>query len=66
MLAGPQVIDPYVTIEVFGIPADASDERTRTVPHNGKQSFLNSTVVMDYLLSLTVFVISVDALISDS
>ena len=31
-----QVIDPFVTIEVFGIPADISQERTRTVPHNGK------------------------------
>lgn len=30
-----QVIDPFVTIEVFGIPADISQERTRTVPHNG-------------------------------
>ena len=31
-----QVIDPFVTIEVFGIPADISQERTRTVPHNGR------------------------------
>ena len=31
-----QVIDPFVTIEIFGIPADLSQERTRTVPHNGK------------------------------
>lgn len=33
-----QVIDPFVTIEVFGIPADISQERTRTVPHNGRYS----------------------------
>ena len=31
-----QVIDPFVTIEIFGIPADLSQERTRAVPHNGK------------------------------
>nr|KAG5699416.1 hypothetical protein BaRGS_016262 [Batillaria attramentaria] len=29
------VTDPYVTIEVFGIPADCAEERTKTVPHNG-------------------------------
>ncbi|KXJ09697.1 Inactive phospholipase C-like protein 1 [Exaiptasia diaphana] len=29
------VIDPYVTIEVYGIPSDIAQERTRTVPHNG-------------------------------
>ncbi|CAG5122392.1 unnamed protein product, partial [Candidula unifasciata] len=29
------VTDPYITIEVFGIPADCSEERTKTVPHNG-------------------------------
>jgi len=30
------VIDPFITIEIFGIPADIAQERTRTVPHNGK------------------------------
>ncbi|GFO50682.1 phosphoinositide phospholipase c [Plakobranchus ocellatus] len=29
------VTDPYVTIEVFGIPADCAEERTKTMPHNG-------------------------------
>ncbi|KAL3841874.1 hypothetical protein ACJMK2_019969 [Sinanodonta woodiana] len=29
------VTDPYVTIEMFGIPADCAEERTKTVPHNG-------------------------------
>ncbi|KAL5007407.1 hypothetical protein ScPMuIL_016213 [Solemya velum] len=29
------VTDPYVTIEIFGIPADCAEERTKTVPHNG-------------------------------
>ncbi|XP_074659956.1 inactive phospholipase C-like protein 2 [Tubulanus polymorphus] len=27
--------DPYVTVEIFGIPADCAEERTKTVPHNG-------------------------------
>ncbi|XP_067055342.1 inactive phospholipase C-like protein 1 [Acropora muricata] len=30
-----EVIDPFITIEIFGIPADIAQERTRTVPHNG-------------------------------
>ncbi|KAJ8299405.1 hypothetical protein KUTeg_023465 [Tegillarca granosa] len=29
------VTDPYVTLEIFGIPADCAEERTKTVPHNG-------------------------------
>ncbi|KAI0207494.1 Inactive phospholipase C-like protein 1 [Lamellibrachia satsuma] len=28
-------IDPYVTVEIFGIPADCAEERTKTVQHNG-------------------------------
>lgn len=32
------VTDPYVTIEIFGIPADCAEERTKTVPHNGKKT----------------------------
>lgn len=28
-------VDPYVTIEVFGIPIDCANERTRTVKNNG-------------------------------
>ncbi|XP_046546164.1 LOW QUALITY PROTEIN: inactive phospholipase C-like protein 2 [Haliotis rubra] len=30
-----EVTDPYVTIEVFGIPSDCAEERTKTMPHNG-------------------------------
>lgn len=29
-------IDPYVTVEIFGIPADCAEERTKTVQHNGE------------------------------
>jgi inactive phospholipase C-like protein 2 len=28
-------VDPYVTVEVFGIPADCVEERTKTVHHTG-------------------------------
>lgn len=42
-----QVIDPFVTIEVFGIPADIAQDRTRTVPHNGRW-FTHLSGVFDY------------------
>ncbi|XP_043916576.1 inactive phospholipase C-like protein 1 [Protopterus annectens] len=29
------VIDPYVCIEIHGIPADCAEQRTKTVPQNG-------------------------------
>ncbi|XP_041365135.1 inactive phospholipase C-like protein 2 isoform X2 [Gigantopelta aegis] len=29
------VTDPYIRIEIFGIPADCAEERTKTMPHNG-------------------------------
>ncbi|CAH1787304.1 unnamed protein product, partial [Owenia fusiformis] len=29
------VTDPYVSIDLFGIPADCAEERTKTVPNNG-------------------------------
>ena len=31
-----QIIDPYVEIEVIGIPADNCKRRTKTVMDNGK------------------------------
>ena len=46
-----QVIDPFVTIEIFGIPADLSQERTRTVPHNGKNNE-NLALLVYFLLLL--------------
>ena len=39
-----QVIDPFVTVEMFGIAADAAQERTRTVPHNGACSWCLSII----------------------
>lgn len=29
------VVDPYVYVEIHGIPADCAEHRTRTVTHNG-------------------------------
>ena len=31
-------VDPYVTVEVFGIPADCVEERTKAVQHS-RQSY---------------------------
>ena len=31
-----QIIDPYVEIEVIGIPADNCKRRTKTIMDNGK------------------------------
>ena len=28
-------VDPYVTVELFGIPSDCAEERTKTVRHDG-------------------------------
>lgn len=28
-------VDPYVTVEIFGIPSDCAEERTKTIQHNG-------------------------------
>lgn len=33
--ARSDIVDPYVTVEVFGIPSDCDEERTKTVQHNG-------------------------------
>ncbi|GFS05584.1 phosphoinositide phospholipase C [Elysia marginata] len=40
------VTDPYVTIEVFGIPADCAEERTKTVPHNGVEQFSTDALML--------------------
>ena len=48
------VTDPYVTIEIFGIPADCAEERTKTVPHNGKLLGIGFKFVMPAGLKLSV------------
>lgn len=49
------VTDPYVTIEIFGIPADCAEERTKTVPHNGKKTLCEMLLVLHHLVSLKDF-----------
>lgn len=41
-------VDPYVTVEIFGIPADCVEERTKTVRHNGKFYSLFSKLPASY------------------
>ena len=36
-------IDPYVSVEVFGIPADCCEERTRTVQHDGNNPIFDDS-----------------------
>jgi len=37
-------VDPYVTVEVFGIPADCAEERTKTLNNTGMINVLRSCV----------------------
>ena len=41
------ITDPYVTIEIFGIPADCAEEKTKTVNNNGKKESKNN--LQDFL-----------------
>ncbi|PFX30571.1 Inactive phospholipase C-like protein 1 [Stylophora pistillata] len=62
------VIDPFVTIEVFGIPADIAQERTRTVPHNGFNPVFDETFEFHINLpdlALVRFVVQDDDFIGD-
>ncbi|KHN75452.1 1-phosphatidylinositol 4,5-bisphosphate phosphodiesterase eta-1 [Toxocara canis] len=43
---GHDVIDPYVTVEIFGIPADAQKFRTKTIADNGFNPQWNETFRM--------------------
>ncbi|XP_077986792.1 inactive phospholipase C-like protein 2 [Glandiceps talaboti] len=62
------VIDPYVSMEIFGIPADCAEERTKSVPHNGynplfDESFEFTVNLPD--LALVRFVVLDDDYIGD-
>jgi hypothetical protein len=46
------VIDPFVSISVYGIPADTVQEKTRTVTNNGKTQS-NFLFRIGYLVSYT-------------
>uniref|UniRef100_A0A9J2Q8T6 Phosphoinositide phospholipase C n=1 Tax=Ascaris lumbricoides TaxID=6252 RepID=A0A9J2Q8T6_ASCLU len=43
---GHDVVDPYVTVEIFGIPADTQKFRTRTIADNGFNPQWNETFRM--------------------
>ncbi|XP_076818482.1 inactive phospholipase C-like protein 1 isoform X1 [Clavelina lepadiformis] len=64
-----QVIDPYVLIEIFGVPADCAEQRTRTAPNNSgvspifDESFEFHLVVSS--LGLVRFVVLDDDFIGD-
>ena len=40
-----QIIDPYVEIEIVGIPADNAKYRTKTVMDNGKGVLCNGNLI---------------------
>ena len=38
LIVSPQVIDPFVSVSVYGIPADTAQEKTRTITNNGTKT----------------------------
>uniref|UniRef100_A0A3B3ZSN0 Phosphoinositide phospholipase C n=1 Tax=Periophthalmus magnuspinnatus TaxID=409849 RepID=A0A3B3ZSN0_9GOBI len=44
------VVDPYVYVEVHGIPADCTERRTRTVTHNGDNPIFDES--FDFQINL--------------
>ncbi|XP_013409003.1 inactive phospholipase C-like protein 2 [Lingula anatina] len=62
------VTDPYVLIEIFGIPADCAEERTKTVPHNGYNPLFDESFEFQVNLpelALVRFVVLDDDFIGD-
>ena len=49
-------IDPYVSVEIFGIPADCAEERTKTIQHIGKYSFISMKLYLFIIKSSVVLV----------
>ena len=47
-----QIIDPYVEIEVIGIPADNCKQRTKTIIDNGKYELYYNW----YTITLSLFI----------
>ncbi|XP_063957032.1 inactive phospholipase C-like protein 2 [Lytechinus pictus] len=62
------VIDPYISVEIFGIPADCREERTKTVPHNGYNPIFDESFEFSVNLpelALVRFVVLDDDFIGD-
>ncbi|XP_030848839.1 inactive phospholipase C-like protein 2 isoform X2 [Strongylocentrotus purpuratus] len=63
-----EVIDPYISVEIFGIPADCKEERTKTVPHNGYNPIFDESFEFSVNLpelALVRFVVLDDDFIGD-
>ncbi|XP_071495171.1 inactive phospholipase C-like protein 2 [Diadema antillarum] len=63
-----EVIDPYISVEIFGIPADCREERTKTVPHNGYNPIFDESFEFSVNLpelALVRFVVLDDDFIGD-
>ncbi|XP_071853664.1 inactive phospholipase C-like protein 2 isoform X2 [Apostichopus japonicus] len=62
------VIDPYISMEIFGIPADCAEERTKTVSHNGHHPIFDESFEFTVNLpeqALVRFVVLDDEYIGD-
>lgn len=62
------VTDPYVLVEIFGIPADCAEERTKTVQHNGYNPLFDESFEFQINLpelALVRFVVLDDDFIGD-
>lgn len=62
------VVDPYVYVEVHGIPADCSERRTRTVSQNGDSPVFDESFEFQVLLpelAMVRFVVLDDDFIGD-
>ena len=42
---GKDIIDPYVTVQIFGVPKDELKQKTRTIKDNGEQCAITSEVL---------------------
>ncbi|XP_033095373.1 inactive phospholipase C-like protein 2 isoform X2 [Anneissia japonica] len=61
-------IDPYVFMEIFGIPSDCAEDRTKTVPHNGYNPIFDESFEFTVTLpemALVRFVVLDDDYIGD-
>ncbi|KAI1902480.1 hypothetical protein AGOR_G00045200 [Albula goreensis] len=63
-----EVVDPYVTVEIHGIPADCAERRTRTVTQNGDNPVFDESFEFQLVLpelALVRFVVLDDDFIGD-
>ncbi|CAG0907673.1 unnamed protein product, partial [Darwinula stevensoni] len=66
--AKARVVDPYVLVQVFGIPADCTERKTRTVSNEGNNPVFDATFeipIREPHLALIRFVVLDDEFIGD-